>query len=193
MTSSWRTPERDLAIGYILAYGVIALGIGIPAAKLAGWPLWLAVPVLIPVLGTGIYLLQRALAFVAGASIARLTGSQVGGRDTRAHYAFSLVDTLVVRGQIAAAIETLRTEQYAYDGHTGAEIAQRLGDLCLTRGEPEEAAQSFRRARRLWESVAGVEGREGRTYTTRRLLDLYEGPLANEAAAARERARLASH
>jgi hypothetical protein len=192
MTSSWRTPERDLAIGYILAYGVIALGIGLPAALLAGWPLWLAVPVLIPVLGTGIFLLQRALAFVAGAAVARLTGSQMGDRDTRAHFAFSAVDTLVVRGQIEAAIATLRTEQYAYDGHTGAEIAQRLGDLCLKRGDAEDAAQSFRRARRLWESVAGAEGREGRMYTTRRLLDLYEGSPANEAAAARERERLAA-
>jgi len=192
MTSSWRTPERDLAIGYILTYGVLALGIGIPAALLAGWPLWLAVPVLIPVLGTLIYLLQRALSAVAGASLARLTGSQVGGSDTRAHFGFSAVDTLVMRGQIDAAIDQLRVEQYAYEGHTGADIAQRLGDLCLKRGVPAEAAQSYRRARRLWESVAGVEGREGRTYATRRLLDLYEGPLENEAAAARERERLRS-
>lgn len=192
MTSSWRSADRDLAIGYILAYGVIALGIGLPVALWAGWPLWLAIPVLIPVLGTFIFLLQRALGAVVGDALARLTGSQVARHDTRAHFAFSAVDALVVRGQLEAAIETLRTEQYAHDGHTGAEIAQRLGDLCLKRGVPEEAAQSFRRARRLWASVAGVEGREGRVYTTRRLLDLYEGPLQNEAAATRERERLAS-
>jgi hypothetical protein len=190
VTSSWRTSERDLAIGYILAYGVIALGIGIPTALWAGWPLWLAVPVLIPVLGTFIYALQRALSTVAGGALSRLTGSQVGGHDTRAHFGFSAVDALVVRGQLEDAIERLRVEQYAFEGHTGAEIAQRLGDLYLKRGAPEEAAQSYRRARRLWESVAGVEGREGRRYVTRRLLDLYEGPLANEAAAGRERERL---
>lgn len=192
MTSSWRTSGRDLAIGQILAYGLIALGIGLPAALWAGWPLWLAVPVLIPVLGTFIYLLQRALAASTGALLARLTGTHIGGSDTRTHFGFSAVDALVVRGQLDVAIDTLRTEQYAHDGHTGAEIAQRLGELCLKRGAAEEAAQSFRRARRLWESVSGVEGREGRVYTTRRLLDLYEGPLRNAAAAARERERLAS-
>lgn len=190
MTSSWRTPDRDLALGQILAYGLIALGVGLPAALWAGWPLWLAVPVLIPVLGTFVFLLQRALAAFAGASLARLTGADGGGSDTRAHFGFSAVEALVVRGQIDAAIDQLRLEQYAYEGHTGAEIAQRLGDLCVKRGVPEEAAQSYRRARRLWASVSGVEGREGRVYATRRLLDLYEGPLENAAAATRERERL---
>jgi hypothetical protein len=190
MTPDGRTPERDLAVGKVVAYGLIGLTMGLPAALLAGWPLWLALPVLVPVLGVFILVIERTVSGVTGASLARLTGLDGGGGATRAAYAFSAVETLVVRGRIDEAIERLRVDLYAHAGHTGAEIAQRLGDLQRRHGALEDAAQSYRRARRLWESVAGVEGREGRTYVTRRLLDLYEGPLENEAAAARERDRL---
>jgi hypothetical protein len=189
-SSHWRTPDRVYTIAQILGFGLVGLGAGWPLAFSLGWPLWIALPVLAAVLGSGIFLLHRAVAGVAGGAIARATGTHGGGRDTRAHVGMSAVDALVVRGRLDEAIDRLRVEPLAYDGQTGAEIAQRLADLLVKAGQHEEAAQVYRRARRCWDGVSGAEGRERRTCVTRRLLDLYGGPLANAAAADRECDRL---
>lgn len=192
MTSRWRTPERDAVLVQIIGSGLVALGVGWPIALWAGWPLWIAVPLLVPVLGTIMYLVRSALMATAGAVVLRATGAHGGGAAPGAQFGMSAVDALVARGRIDEAIERLRVEQFAFEGQPAAEIAQRLAELLLRRDRPEEAAQAFRRARRCWESVRSVEGRTGGTYATRRLLDLYEGPLANAAAADRERDRLRS-
>jgi hypothetical protein len=188
--SDWLTPERYHAIARILGFGLIGLGAGWPLALSLGWSIWIALPVMVVVLGTGIFLLHLAVSGIAGSAIARATGTHVGGCDTRVHFGMSAVDALVVRGRLDEAIDRLRVEQFAHDGQAAAEIAHRLADLLLKAGRHDDAARAYRRARSRWDSVPGVAGREGRTYATHRLLELYEGALANAAAAERERDRL---
>lgn len=174
----------------ILGYGLIGLAAGWPIVLFLGWPLWVALPVVTAALGFGMHGLVRLMSASAGAVFLRATGAHPGGAAEGTYFGMSAIDALVARGQIDDAIARLRIEQFAYAGQPAAEIAQRLADLLLGRGLAEEAAQAYRRARRAWESVPTVEGTEGQVYATRRLLDLFEGPLANTAAAERERARL---
>ncbi len=185
------TPEHDLQLAHMLAYAVLAGTVVWPFA--ISDSLWMTLAKLVAYSlagGAMIHLLHRAVSWMLGGLIGRATGVSVGGGATRRHFGMSAVDALIVRGRHDEAIAQLRAALYEHEGETGAEIAQRLGDLLLRAGTAEEAAQVYRRARRLWETVGGAPGREGRTYATRRLLDLYEGPLANAAAADRERDRL---
>jgi hypothetical protein len=186
----WRTSDRDLTLLHVVGFGLIGLAVGWPLAVLSGWPRWVALPLLVPVLGGAMVALHRGLAASAGATLLRATGAASGGATGGAFVGMSAVDALVARGEIDAAIDRLRVEQFAYEGESAAIIAQRLAELLWRAGRVEEAAPAYRRARRAWEQVPTVAGREGRTYATRRLIDLYDGPLANPAAAMAERRRL---
>jgi hypothetical protein len=191
MASRWWNPEHELQLAHILAYSVAGAAVVWPFALSES--VWMTLGKLVVyslACGEMIHLLHLGVSRLASGLIGRATGASIGGTDTRQHFGMSAVDALIVNGRHDEAIAQLRAAMYAHDGHTGAEIAQRLGDLLLRIGTPEDAAQAYRRARRLWETVDGAPGREGRTYATRRLLDLYEGPLANAAAADRERDRL---
>jgi hypothetical protein len=191
MASRWWNPEHELQLAHILAYSVAGAAVVWPFALSES--VWMTLGKLVVyslACGEMIHLLHLGVSRLASGLIGRATGASIGGTDTRQHFGMSAVDALIVNGRHDEAIAQLRAAMYAHDGHTGAEIAQRLGDLLLRIGTPEDAAQAYRRARRLWETVHGAPGREGRTYATRRLLDLYEGPLANAAAADRERDRL---
>jgi hypothetical protein len=191
MPSRWRNPEHDLRLAHILAYAVLGGAVVWPFA--ISESLWMTAGKLVAyslACGELIHVLHRMVSWMVGGLIGKATGASIGGEPTRRHFGMSAVDALIVRGRHDEAIAQLRAAMYEHEGETGAEIAQRLGDLLLRDGTAEEAAQVYRRARRLWETVAGAPGREGRTYATRRLLDLYEGPLANAAAADRERDRL---
>jgi hypothetical protein len=175
---------------HTLLYGIIGLAVGWPIVVFIGLPLPVALPVVTAALGLGLHALVHVLSSSAGAVFLRATGAQPGGAAEGSYFGMSAIDALVARGQLDDAIAQLRVEQYAYAGQPAAEIAQRLADLLLRRGLVEEAAQCYGRARRAWERVPTVEGTEGQVYATRRLLDLFEGPLANAAAADRERERL---
>ena len=187
---SLRTPERDLAVLHILAASLLALPMLWPVAARVGsgwfWPALLGLSLLA---GTVIHGLRLLVGAFATGVVLQATGAH-GAAGTATHFAMSVVDTLLVRGRADEAIAQLQAAQFVHDGVTGAEIAQRLGDVLRERQRWEESAQAYRRARRLWESVRAPEGRTGRVYATRRLLDLYDGPLANPAAAERERMRL---
>ena len=173
-----------------LLYGIIGLAVGWPVVVFLGWPLPVALPVVTAVLGFGMRALVHVMSTGAGAVFLRATGAQPGGAAEGTYFGMSVIDAFVARGQVDAAIAQLRIEQFAYTGQPAAEIAQRLADLLLRRGLAEEAARAYGRARRAWERVPTIEGTEGQVYATRRLLDLFEGPLANPAAADRERERL---
>jgi hypothetical protein len=182
--------SRDARVMQILLYGIIGLAAGWPIVLFIGWPLPVALPLVTAALGLAIHALVHVMSAGAGAVFLRATGAQPGGAAEGTYFGMSVIDALVARGQVDEAIEQLRIEQFAYVGQPAAEIAQRLADLLLRRGLAAEAAQAYGRARRAWERVPTIEGTEGQVYATRRLLDLFEGPLANPAAADRERERL---
>ncbi len=191
MSERWWKPEHDLQLAHILAYSVLGAAVVWPFALSES--LWMTLGKLVVyalACGELIHVLHLVVSRLLGGLIGRATGASIGGGATRRHFGMSAVDALIVRGRHDEAIAQLRAAMYEHEGETGAEIAQRLGDLLLRAGTADEAATVYRRARRLWETVGGAPGREGRTYATRRLLDLYEGPLANAAAADRERDRL---
>ncbi len=134
--------------------------------------------------------LQRVLAGAVSGLLLSATGG-AGGVATKSYFGMSQVEALVMRGQLDQAAAQLRTAMYAHTGETGAEITQALADLLSFRMQAfGESASAYQRARRLWLSVGGTRGTEGARHCARRLIDLYEGPLANPAAASAERARL---
>ncbi len=158
--------------------GVIVLCVAIIAAGLACGAMGL--------------LLHRVLSAGISKSLLHATGL-TGGASTTPHFAMSPIEGLIVRRQYDEAAEQLTDAMYAHRGETGAEIAQTLGDLLSMRiGSYEAAARAYGRARREWQTAGGQRGRDGAMQCSRRLLDLYEGPLSNDAAANAERARLGS-
>jgi hypothetical protein len=73
----------------------------------------------------GVRLLMGA--FATGV-VLQATGAH-GAAGTATHFATSVVDTLLARGRADEAIAQLQAAQFGHDGATGAESAQRLGDV----------------------------------------------------------------
>ncbi len=191
MPSDQRGAREALVIqaaAYALILSPLVLFAMLPVRG-AGW--WIRLLLVDAAAGVATVGLHRLVSAAISGVIGRATGIQGGGGATTSHFAMSQVDSLIMQRRWDEAVAQLQAAMYAHDGETGAEIARALGDLLSFRLQRfEEAAPVYRRARRVWQSVGGVRGREGMTHCTRRLLDLYEGPLANPAAAEQERRRL---
>ncbi len=97
---------------------------------------------------------------------------------------FSLEKSLVIRGRVAEAAESLERQLAAAPGDP--EICIFAADLYAREAkEPRRAEPLFRRAREAASVSAGQDH-----YATQRLIDLYLGPLDDEARAAEELRRL---
>jgi hypothetical protein len=97
---------------------------------------------------------------------------------------FSLEKSLVIRGRVAEAAESLERQLAAAPGDP--ELCIFAADLYAREAkEPRRAEPLFRRAREAARVSAGQDH-----YATQRLIDLYLGPLDDEARAAEELRRL---
>lgn len=96
---------------------------------------------------------------------------------------FSYEDSLVARGNVAAALNAYNERLLRSPNDVGSHI--RAADLCVKSGDPKRAAELYRRARAL----PGVSP-ESEVYATHRLIDLYRGTLDDEGRALVELRRL---
>ncbi|MGI8619458.1 MAG: tetratricopeptide repeat protein [Gemmatimonadaceae bacterium] len=96
---------------------------------------------------------------------------------------FSYEDSLLARGNYAAAIASF--EKHAAAGTGGAGLLLRTADLQAKHGNPTRASELYRAVQRM-PAVA----RESHMYATNRLVDLFTGPLNNPDAAISELRRL---
>lgn len=197
-SSTERTYSVVQAGGYALInMGVLAVPVAAyvprPPGKLGVLVLCVSILAASIVSGALTLWLHHALSTGISKTLLHATGL-TGGESTTPHFSLSPIQGLIVRRQYDEAAAQLTEAMYAHQGETGAEIAQTLGDLLSMQiGAYEAAARAYGRARREWQAAGGQRGRDGAMQCSRRLLDLYEGPLANDAAAKAERARLAQH
>jgi tetratricopeptide (TPR) repeat protein len=151
---------------------IIAALVGFYALARLGWP--------VAVLVTVVLLAASALAaltWVAAVKMVDAAGDAFGtfiapsGASTPAVPDYSYQDTLLMRGQVARAIESYEEIIAASPGIVDARL--RLADLYARQGaNPQRAADLFREVQRL----AGVSAADD-LYASNRLVDLYSGPL----------------
>ncbi len=183
---------REFATVQTLVYAVVVapvmFALLLPGGSVFSWLMYVAATL---VAGGLTLALHRAVAAMLSGTIGRTMGLWGGGRATESYFSMSMVQSLIVRERWDEAVAPLQAASRVHTGETGATILQQLGDLHSFRlRRPEDAVRSYRRAREMWAGVAGVGGREGVVYCTRRLADLYAVALNNPVAAERELARL---
>ncbi len=188
---SEKAVARDFATLQVLAYAVVVspvmFALLTPGGTMRSWLIFLGGTLLA---GAATLALHRGASAMLSGTIGRATGLRGGGATT-SHFAMSPVQSLIVRERWDEAVAQLQAASRVHTGETGAVILQQLGDLLSFRlHQYEDAVRSYRKARDLWATVAGADGRDGVVYCTRRLLDLYADALHNPAAAEREAARL---
>jgi hypothetical protein len=151
---------------------VIAALAGFYALARLGWPIAaLLTVVLLAASAVG------ALTWLAAVKLVDAAGEGFGafiapsGASTPAAPDYSYQDALVVRGQVASALESYESIIAASPGIVDARL--RLADLYARQGgNPQRAADLFREVQRLPGVSAGDE-----LYASNRLVDLYSGPL----------------
>jgi len=168
----WSLPAAIIGamsvFGLLMEYGVL---VALPAAVLAFFAI-------IAVIVGG----SQALALGGARAAAALV--LPSGSSTPVVRDFSLEKSLVIRGRVAEAIGSLEAQLAAAPGDP--ELCIFAADLYAREAkEPRRAAPLFRRAREAPNVSPGQEH-----YATQRLIDLYLGPLDDEAAAAGELRRL---
>ncbi len=191
MLSATRS-ARELGLAQMVAYAIVespvVFALLTPGQSAISWFVFIGVTLLA---GAATLALHRGIAALLSGMIGSATGLRGGGGATASYFSMSGVQSLIVRERWDEAVAQLQAASRVHRGETGAIIAQQLGDLLGSRlKQPEEAVRSYRKARDMWSSVAGVRAREGVAYCTHRLIDLYADALKNPAAAERETARL---
>jgi len=153
---------------FLMEYGVL---LALPGAVLA----FLAI---LGVTVWGVQAMTHAGAW-AGASLVLPSGSS-----TPVVRDFSLEKSLVIRGRVSEAVRSLEAQLAA--APNDPELCIFTADLYAGEAkEPRRAEPLFRRAREAPKVSAGQDH-----YATQRLIDLYLGPLDDEARAAGELRRL---
>jgi hypothetical protein len=154
------------------ACAVIAMIAGAYVGGREGWPVAVIIPV-VALLAAGVgalaWLMAIKLVDAAGAGLSRFIAPS--GASTPAVPDYSYQDALVMRGDVAGALQSFESIIGATPSIVDARI--RAADLYAGHGgDPQRAADLFREVQRM-PNVSPTD----ELYASNRLVDLYSGPL----------------
>ncbi len=176
---------RHKAAGYGVLVAGIALGVVLAASLAGGVPSVGAVLGMLGFAGAlGGITMFIGLKFGQGAGAVVQSFVQPSGNSTPYEQTFSYQEAMLMRGDVSGALASYECLIAEQPGNVSCRI--RAAEHYARLGEnPMRAAELFREVR----SMAGVPTREA-IYASSRLVDLYEGPLADPGRAVVELRRI---